>query len=82
MPATITPRNPLASAPAVLSQLLTPKQLATLTGLSVSTLAKQRLSGTGIPFIKLGAAVRYRESDVLSFLAALPVRRSTSEVVG
>ena len=41
------------------TELLTSKQAAASLNLSVSWLAKQRLSGTGPPYIKLGGAVRY-----------------------
>jgi hypothetical protein len=42
-------------------------------------LQKDRVIGTGIPFVRVGRLVRYRQSDVAAFLAALPIRRSTSE---
>jgi hypothetical protein len=44
-----------------------------------STLQKDRVAGTGIPFIRIGRLVRYRPSDVAAYLDALPIRRSTSE---
>jgi hypothetical protein len=44
-----------------------------------STLQKDRLAGRGIPHVRVGALVRYRESDVEAYLASLPSRRSTSE---
>jgi hypothetical protein len=44
-----------------------------------STLQKDRVAGTGIPFIRIGRLVRYRPSDVAAYLDALPSRRSTSE---
>ena len=59
--------------------LLTPKQLAEITGLACGTLAKMRLRGEGVPFIKLGASVRYFEADALGWLASQPRRRSTSD---
>lgn len=62
------------------ARLLTPAQVAELTGLAVGTLAKLRLRGEGAPFIKLGSAVRYHEDDVQAWLAAQPRRRSTSDV--
>jgi predicted DNA-binding transcriptional regulator AlpA len=58
--------------------LLHPKEVAKLLGVSVSWLAKSRLSGTGPPFIKLGRAVRYLESAVRDFIRAR-TRTSTSE---
>ena len=59
--------------------LLTPTQVAARCGLSRSTLAKQRLRGEGPMFVKIGAAVRYREDDVQEWLKAQPRRRSTSD---
>lgn len=61
-------------------RLLTDRDVATLTGLARSTLAKLRLSGKGPRFVKLGAAVRYRADDVQMWVAAQPRRRSTSEI--
>lgn len=61
-------------------RLLTPEQVASIVGLSTSTLAKMRCQRSdGIEFRKLGAAVRYAEADVLAWIAARPVRRSTSD---
>jgi excisionase family DNA binding protein len=63
--------------------LLTDREVARLTGRARSTLQKDRVSGTGIPFVKLGLhLVRYRRADVEAYLAALPSYRSTSEVSG
>lgn len=58
--------------------LLTPKDVAELTGLAISTLAKIRCAGGGIPFCKLGSRVRYVASDVEAWLDAQPVHHSTS----
>ena len=60
--------------------LLTPAQLAARCGLALSTLAKMRLRGDGPPYVKIGAAVRYRDDDVQAWLAAQPRRRSTADV--
>lgn len=35
---------------------------------STSSLERHRWAGTGIPYIKIGAAVRYRKSDILNFI--------------
>jgi excisionase family DNA binding protein len=52
---------------------LTPKEAAQYTGLSVSTLARMRLQGIGIPYIKLkngrNSAVRYPISALDKFLS-------------
>lgn len=49
-----------------------------LTGISVSSLQKMRIRGDGPPYAKLGNRVRYRVSDLESFVAARVVH-STSE---
>lgn len=53
--------------------------LAERLGLSASTLTKWRLYGKGPAFKKFGSAVFYPESEVERWLAAQPVRRSTSD---
>lgn len=68
--------NELDAAAAALSaeELLTPKQTATLLGVSLNTLPMWRWQGKGPPFIKLGdgpfAAIRYRRSELLLWLEA------------
>ena len=42
--------------------------VSNISGLSLSTLRKQRYYGTGIPYMKLGSAVRYDLRDVYAFL--------------
>jgi hypothetical protein len=49
---------------------------------SRSSLQKDQLKGSGIPFIRIGRLVRYRASDVEAWLAKLLARRSTSESAG
>lgn len=61
--------------------VFTTKEAAALVGLSVPTLNKLRVYGGGPNFLKLGRAVRYRRSDLNSWLTAR-VRRSTSEQTG
>ena len=46
---------------------LTEKEAADLTRLSPAWFQRMRWSGKGIPFVKLGRAVRYRESDIISY---------------
>jgi predicted DNA-binding transcriptional regulator AlpA len=58
--------------------LLHPPQVAKLLGVSQSWLAKSRLTGTGLRFIKIGRAVRYAKSAVGEFILARQ-RNSTSE---
>jgi predicted DNA-binding transcriptional regulator AlpA len=59
--------------------LLDDNEVAQITGRARSTLQKDRVIGTGIPFVRVGRLVRYRQSDVAAYLAALPSLRSTSE---
>jgi len=47
--------------------LLTPKDLAQRWSMSEKTLANHRCNGTGVPYVKVGTAVRYLVSDVLAF---------------
>jgi excisionase family DNA binding protein len=45
---------------------------------SESTLAKKRLTGDGPPFVRIGRAIRYRRSDLDTWMSA-SIRTSTSE---
>ncbi len=51
-----------------LPQLLTEKELATRLCLSVQTLRNHRFQGRGVPYMKIGSAVRYKEADVYDWL--------------
>lgn len=51
-------------------EIMTAKQLAAELHVSEASLAQDRYRGDGIPFIKIGARVRYLKADVESFLAA------------
>ena len=51
-----------------LRELLNPEQVAALTGLSKETLAQWRSQRRGIPYLKIGRAVRYDPADVLQYL--------------
>lgn len=69
----------LPSAPAEdATRLLDDVQLAERWGTSPKTLRNQRVSGSPIPFVRIGRLVRYRLSDVLVYEAA-QTRRSTSQ---
>jgi hypothetical protein len=63
----------------MIDALLTERDVEKLTGRARSTLQKDRCAGGGIPFIRFGRLIRYRQSDVSAFLAALRSYRSTSE---
>jgi predicted DNA-binding transcriptional regulator AlpA len=54
--------------PTVPPTLLTPKQAARFLNVSVSWLAKRRLTGDGPPYLKLGGAVRYTEAALQQWL--------------
>ena len=61
-----------------LDTLLSDYDLARLTGRARSCWQKDRLKGTGPRFVKLGRLIRYRRSDVDTWLEA-QVRSSTSD---
>ncbi len=53
---------------AVLPDLLTPEKVAEITGLSIDTLAQWRSQKRGLPYLKIGRAVRYDPEDVQEYL--------------
>lgn len=55
-------------------------EAAAYAGISVSKLAKDRIAGTGIKFVRNGRVVLYDRDDIDEFLAARKVR-STSETL-
>lgn len=61
-------------------KLLTEQEVAGMIKMSVHWLRRKRWEGGGIPYAKMnpGRAVRYRHSDVISYVSKL-VRKSTSE---
>jgi hypothetical protein len=59
--------------------LLSDRDVERITGRARSTLQKDRVTGDGIPFIRIGRQVRYRQSDVAAHLMSLQTLRSTSE---
>ena len=66
-----TPPNPPQDLrPTRQEGLMDPHTLAEYLGVSVLTLADHRTRGFGCPYIKIGSAVRYRRSDVDSWLEA------------
>lgn len=60
------------------STLLTESDLATRWQISIKTLQNARVSGRGLPFLKLGRSVRYRLADVEAHEAS-SIRFSTSD---
>ena len=65
-----------------LDPLLSDRDVERITGRARSTLQKDRVIGTGIPFVRIGRLVRYRAADVAAYLDALRIYRSTSEANG
>jgi excisionase family DNA binding protein len=52
----------------VLPDLLTPEEVAGITGLSIDTLAQWRSQRRGLPYLKIGRAVRYDPAEVQAYL--------------
>ena len=50
------------------SKLLTSKEVAKMLGFSVAWCEFHRWKGDGIPYLKFGRTVRYREDDVLAWI--------------
>jgi len=55
---------------------LSPKEVEAEYGLSVSTLAKWRMAKKNIQFSKVGKAVKYKRSDIETFLDSVVVMLS------
>jgi hypothetical protein len=55
--------------------------IASVRDCSIATMERDRWVGGGIPFIKVGRAVKYKKTDVLDWLDTCQVQRSTSEQV-
>ncbi len=53
---------------ATLTELLTPEEVSELTGLALDTLAQWRSQKRGIPYLKIGRAVRYDPVEVQAYL--------------
>lgn len=63
-----------------LASLLNEHDVAHITGLSVASVRRWRLKRLGPPYIKIGAAVRYRRSDLEAWLASRPMGGERREV--
>ena len=61
-----------------IDRLMTPAETASQLGVSLSWLAKARLSGDGPRYVKIGRSVRYTDSYVREYLRSR-TRSSTSE---
>jgi predicted DNA-binding transcriptional regulator AlpA len=62
-------------------KFLTAKEAAQLYGVSISWLAKRRMSGDGPPFVKVGRSVRYTDAGLLQW-AKSRQRLSTGRAIG
>lgn len=65
-----------APDPALFAQ----ETVAAILGCSLATIERDRWLGAGIPFIKIGRMVRYRKSDIRSWLERHRAFRSTTEM--
>jgi len=56
----------------MIERLLTSTKASELLGITPKSLANSRYTGTGIdiPYIKLGKVVRYKESDIQTYIEA------------
>jgi predicted DNA-binding transcriptional regulator AlpA len=61
-----------------MDSLLTQKDAARILGLSVRTLERHRLAGTGPRFARFGRLIRYRQNDLIEWVDG-NLRNSTSE---
>jgi len=61
-----------------LDLLLTQREYASIRRCSERTIERERASGTGCRYIKIGRGVRYKRADLLDFIER-HARRSTSE---
>ena len=57
-----------------MGKILTEKQVADRLNLHVQTLRNWRFQGRDLPYLKLGTAVRYDESDVIAWLERQKVK--------
>lgn len=56
-----------------MERLYTPAQVSEMLGVSVKTLEKWRWERRNLPYVKLGTVVRYKESDLTSWIGARTV---------
>lgn len=67
----------MAEVSTSLFRWLTEQEVSRLTGISVSTLQKQRFRGKGIPYSKVGAkSVRYSFQDVVAYMDSQKIETS------
>lgn len=62
--ATDQPQSPIPD------RLLTQAQVSEIICMSEAWLEQSRFKGTGLPYVKIGRSIRYRSSDINSFVTA------------
>jgi hypothetical protein len=62
-------REPLIDAANRIEPLLNEYQVAEITGRSVASVRRDRQTGKGCPYVKLGFLVKYRPADVREYIA-------------
>lgn len=55
--------------------------IAAVRDCSTATLERDRWAGIGIPFLKLGRAVKYRKSDVMAWINEHKPQQSSSTIM-
>lgn len=53
--------------------------VAAIRDCSLATIERDRWAGTGIPFVKIGRAVRYRKADICAWLEMHKSVQSTTQ---
>lgn len=62
----------MVALPNTLIHLLNEHEVAKILGVSVATVRRWRLFGSGPKFLKIGSLVKYHPDSVASFMASLP----------
>jgi hypothetical protein len=55
------------------------KEVSRIIGRAVQTLRNDRFRGQGVPYVKMGRAVRYRLSDVIAFMEDRKIKTAPIE---
>lgn len=71
--------NALSDRPCQVERLYSPKQLAELRGVSLPTITHDRLIGGGVPFMRIGRLIRYREREIQAWIDGHQSFTSTTE---
>lgn len=61
------------------STFFSQETLAAIRDCSLATLERDRWAGTGVPFVKIGRLVRYRKSEIRSWLEQHQSMTSTTK---